>query len=149
MIFVESPCSSVWEERHNLQNFDSSSLNNFNVYSDKDLCFRLKITDSESNRIYCENGNLWSNVCWNDKIVLTCLLLCSLMSLSCDHRFKSLRWITSHSKMVMGGRELHYLHVLIQFLSTLSCPHHCYLSLQVYLHTSLQENHLACYHWSH
>ena len=67
IIFIETMHGSAWEEKHKLQNFDSSSLNAFNVYLDKHSCHRLKITDSESNRICCENGNGWYNAYWKGK----------------------------------------------------------------------------------
>jgi hypothetical protein len=59
--------SSAWEEKCKLQNFDSSSLNAFNVCLDEHSCHRLKITDSESNGICCENGNGWYNAYWKGK----------------------------------------------------------------------------------
>jgi hypothetical protein len=67
IIFIETMHSSAWEEKCKLQNFDSSSLNAFNVCLDKHSCHRLKITDSESNGICCENGNGWYNAYWKGK----------------------------------------------------------------------------------
>ena len=67
IIFIETMHSSAWEEKHKLQNFDSSSLNTFNICLDKHSCHRLKITDSESNGICCENGNGWYNAYWKGK----------------------------------------------------------------------------------
>ena len=45
IIFIETMHSSAWEEKHKLQNFDSSSLNTFNICLDKHSCHRLKIND--------------------------------------------------------------------------------------------------------
>ena len=66
-IFIHSLNGSTWEERYRFQNFDSSSLNTFNICLDKDSCHKLKMTDLESNGICCENGNGWYNAYWNGK----------------------------------------------------------------------------------
>jgi len=64
-IFIDSLHGSTWKERYRLQNFDSSSLNTFNICLDKHSCHRLKITDSASNGICCEKGNGWYKAYWN------------------------------------------------------------------------------------
>ena len=66
-IFIDSLLGSIWEERHRFQNFDSSSLNAFNICLNKNSCHRLKMTDVESNGICCENGNGWCDEYWNGK----------------------------------------------------------------------------------
>ena len=53
-----------------LQHFDSSSLSIFYIFSHKHSCHKLIITDSEYNRICCENGNGWNNIDCNGKFGL-------------------------------------------------------------------------------
>ena len=67
-IFIDSLHGFTWEERHRFQNFDQNALNTFHICLDNRFCHRLKITDSESNGICCENGNGWYNAYWIGEI---------------------------------------------------------------------------------